>query len=179
MPTVLASTIANPFITELKQEIQKISPSQPKPTLVGFLANADPAAKKYAEWTANTCQEVGINFKLIEVPRTDLEDKIVEANEDPSIHGIMVYYPVFGGNQDQYIANTVSFEKDVEGLCHKYRYNMYHNIRFIDKKESKKCIIPCTPLAVVKIMEFVGVYNKILPFGNRLHGRIITIVNRR
>jgi methylenetetrahydrofolate dehydrogenase (NAD+) len=108
-----------------------------------------------------------------------LEDNIILANDDKSINGIMVYYPVFGGAQDQYLQNIVSISKDVEGLCHKYRYNMYHNIRFLDQLETRKCIIPCTPLAIVKIMEHVGVYNPILPFGNRLHGKIITIINRR
>ena len=55
---------------------------------------------------------------------------------------------------------------------------MYHNIRFMDKLETEKCIIPCTPLAMVKILEYIGVYNKILHYGNRLHGRTITIINR-
>ena len=27
-------------------------------------------------------------------------------------------------------------------------------------------------------MEYIGVYNPVLPYGNRLHGRIITIINR-
>ncbi|KAI8911814.1 hypothetical protein EDD86DRAFT_203341 [Gorgonomyces haynaldii] len=173
--TVLASEVAKPFIDEIKLQISQL---EEKPKLVGFLANEDPAAKMYAEWTAKTCQQTGIVFELRECPRTELEDKIVDANEDPSVHGIMVYYPVFGGTQDQYLQNTVAVEKDVEGLCHKYRYNLYHNIRFLDKQETKKCIIPCTPLAIVKIMEHIGAYNKILPFGNRLHGRIVTIVNR-
>ena len=55
---------------------------------------------------------------------------------------------------------------------------MYHNIRYLDKEETRKCIIPCTPLAIVKILEHVGAYNSILEYGNRLHGRIITIMNR-
>ncbi|KND01335.1 methylenetetrahydrofolate dehydrogenase (NAD(+)) [Spizellomyces punctatus DAOM BR117] len=172
---VKVSDVAAPFIQELKDQISKL---EVKPLLVAFLANDDPAAKKYAEWTEKTCAETGLRFELRECPRTELEDRIVEANEDPNVHGIMVYYPVFGGTQDGYIQNTVSYRKDVEGLCHKYRYNMYHNIRYLDQQETQKCIIPCTPLAMVKILEHIGVYNKILPYGNRLHGRIITVINR-
>ena len=55
---------------------------------------------------------------------------------------------------------------------------MYHNIRFMDETQTMKCIIPCTPLAMVKFLEYIGVYNRILDYGRRLHGRIITIVNR-
>ncbi|KAJ3107730.1 hypothetical protein HDU97_003400 [Phlyctochytrium planicorne] len=148
------------------------------PLLASFLANEDPAAVKYAEWTGKTCEECGVRFELRQCGRTELEDKLVEANQDPEVNGIMIYYPVFAGTQDQYIQNSVSVQKDVEGLCHTYRYNMYHNIRFLDKANTQKCIIPCTPLAVIKILEFIGAYNKVLEEGNRLHGRTITVINR-
>lgn len=41
-----------------------------------------------------------------------------------------------------------------------------------------KSIIPCTPLAVVKCLEHIGVYNKILPYGDRAYGKTITVINR-
>lgn len=41
-----------------------------------------------------------------------------------------------------------------------------------------KSIIPCTPLAIVKCLEYVGVYNKILPYGDRAYGKTITVINR-
>lgn len=91
----------------------------------------------------------------------------------------MVYYPVFGDPQDQYIQSVVSTSKDVEGLCHTYKFNMYHNVRYLDPKtQKKKCIIPCTPLALVKVLEYLGVYNTVLPYGNRLYGKTIVVVNR-
>lgn len=55
---------------------------------------------------------------------------------------------------------------------------MYHNIRFLDKAETQKSILPCTPLAMVKILEYLGVYNTLIPYGNRLYGKTISIVNR-
>lgn len=44
--------------------------------------------------------------------------------------------------------------KDVEGLGHKFVYNVYHNIRFMNETETMKSIIPCTPLACVKVCIF-------------------------
>ncbi|KAF9320089.1 NAD-dependent 5,10-methylenetetrahydrafolate dehydrogenase [Podila horticola] len=172
---VLAQGISVSYREELKNTIKA---RNIRPKLVGFLANEDPAAAKYAEWTAKTCAESGVEFELRTCARNDLEDKIIEANQDAGIHGIMVYYPVFGDRQDQYLQNVVDVSKDVEGLHHKYVYNMYHNIRFLDAAKTKKCIIPCTPLGLVKVMEYVGVYNGILPHGNRLHGRVVTVINR-
>ena len=42
----------------------------------------------------------------------------------------------------------------------------------------QKSILPCTPLAIIKILEYLQVYNPILPYGNRLFGHSITVVNR-
>ncbi|KAI8822198.1 uncharacterized protein EV422DRAFT_526013 [Fimicolochytrium jonesii] len=173
--TISAANVAESFISELKQQITAL---ETKPLLVAFLANEDPAAAKYAEWSAKTCAETGLRFECRRCPRTELEDRLIEANEDKNVHGIMVYYPVFGGTQDGYIQNIVSPQKDVEGLCFKYRYNMYHNVRYLDKENTIKCILPCTPLALVKILEYIGAYNKILNYGDRLHGKTITIINR-
>ncbi|CAM0139491.1 unnamed protein product [Umbelopsis sp. WA50703] len=173
--TVLASKVSASFRDQIKKDIKE---RNVKPKLVGFLANEDPAAIKYAEWTAKTCAETGCEFELRKVDKQDLEQKIDEANDEADVNGIMVYYPVFGGKQDQYLQNCVSIYKDVEGLTFKYIYNVYHNIRFLDTDETTKCIIPCTPLAVVKIMEYIGVYNAVLPYGNRLYGRTITVINR-
>lgn len=58
---------------------------------------------------------------------------------------------------------------------------MYQNIRFLDPSSptpQQKSILPCTPLAVIKILEFLHIYNPILPYGNRLFGHTICVVNR-
>ncbi|KAI9223689.1 hypothetical protein BC828DRAFT_344712 [Blastocladiella britannica] len=174
--TYLAAGISKKFSDEVRRDVAAL-PSQP--VMVGFLANTDPAARTYADWTAKACEEVGVKFDLRVVERTMLEDAIMTANRDKGVHGIMVYYPVFGTSQDGYLQSCVSPAKDVEGLCHTYRYNMYHNIRFLDEPTNeKKCIIPCTPLAVVKILEHLHVYNPMLPYGQRLYGKTIAVVNR-
>ncbi|KAF2277533.1 bifunctional protein [Westerdykella ornata] len=172
---VLANNIAKSLLEEVHEGLKKI-PHKPK--LVGFLASADPAARVYAEWTGKTCHENGFVFELREVDREELEDAILDANSDPAVDGIIVYYPIFGSRQDQYLQQIVSIDKDVEGLSHRYIFNMYQNIRFLDLQNTKKSILPCTPLAVIKILEYLRIYNTILPYGNRLHGRTVTVINR-
>lgn len=41
-----------------------------------------------------------------------------------------------------------------------------------------KSILPCTPLAIVKCLEHTGVYNTILPYGDRAYGKTVTVINR-
>lgn len=76
-----------------------MSKLDPPPKLVGFLANTDPAAKMYADFTKKTSLECGFRFDTREVNKEDLEDAIMDANEDTDVDGIMVYFPVFGDRQ--------------------------------------------------------------------------------
>lgn len=174
--TILASTIAKQYVEEITSEVAKL-PFKPK--VVGFLGNGDPASKTYASWTGKTCESLGFVYELKEVSKFDLEASIISANKDDNVHGIMVYFPVFGDNQDQYLQQLISPEKDVEGLNFMYYHNLYHNVRFLDSPTNEqKSILPCTPLAMVKILEYLGVYNKHLHYGNRLYGKKVLVVNR-
>lgn len=51
---ILAQGIAKGLLAEVKEGLQKLSI---KPKLVGLLANDDPAAKMYADWSMATCIE--------------------------------------------------------------------------------------------------------------------------
>ncbi|KAK2069675.1 hypothetical protein P8C59_004230 [Phyllachora maydis] len=179
---ILAETIANKLLAEVQQTKATVQMTGAgRPCLAAFLANDDPAALKYAEWSKKTCEENGFDFDLRSVGKEVLEEAIVAANEDPAVHGIMVYYPIWAGNptHDNYIQETVALPKDVEGLCHRHLYNMYHNIRFLDPPaNTRKSILPCTPLAIVKTLEHLQIYNPILAYGNRLFGKTITVINR-
>jgi len=173
---VLAASIAK----LLSQEVQAgLAALDRKPHLHGFLANKDPAARMYAEWTGKTCRENGFDFTIREVEREDLEDELRNANSDDAVDGVIVYYPVFDSKRDRTLQWTVSMYKDVEGLSPQLISNMYQNIRFLDPPNNlQKSILPCTPLACIKILEHLRVYNTFLDYGKRLFGRRITVINR-
>ncbi|KAK1829877.1 methylenetetrahydrofolate dehydrogenase [Podospora conica] len=179
---ILADTIAKKLLGEVHEMLVKVQSERPtKPTLAAFLANDDPAAAQYAEWSKKTCEENGFAFDLHRVDKENLEEAIVAANNDASVDGIIVYYPIWTNNQqqDRYIQETVALSKDVEGLCHTHLFNMYHNARFLDPPSNlKKSILPCTPLAIVKALEHLQVYNPVLAPGNRLFGKTVTVINR-
>ncbi|KAH8830187.1 NAD-P-binding protein [Flagelloscypha sp. PMI_526] len=172
-----------------------------KPKLCGILSTTNAPSKWYADFTKKHCQDVGVEFELKlcgagrkwnhAPPGEGVEEAIIEANGNESIDGIMVYFPIFGGQQ------IVLPVKDVEGLHFKYAFNLYHNIRFIQPstlltpnvsslKEQHvtenqpdgmvKSILPCTPLAVVKVLEYTGTYNMLLSYGDRAWGKVITVL---
>ncbi|KAG0677968.1 NAD-dependent 5,10-methylenetetrahydrafolate dehydrogenase [Kluyveromyces marxianus] len=178
--TILASSVSKTYVEEITEKVNSLRDVRPEgPLLVGFLANNDPAAEMYASWTQKTCESMGFRYELRKIEDKDfLEEAIIDANQDDAVDGIMIYFPVFGNAQDQYLQQVVAREKDVEGLNHVYYQNMYHNIRYLDNEKQLKSILPCTPLAVVKILEYLKVYNNLLPEGNRLYGKKCVVVNR-
>lgn len=172
MTIIDAGAVAAAFDSEIKEAVAKGAHVK----LVGLLANDDKEARMYANWTKKACERVGIAYELRECARLDLEEVVIDLNNDPEVHGILIYYPVFGGQMDDYIQNIVSIKKDVEGMNYRYRYALYHNERFIEP--GKRCIVPCTPLACVKIIEHAGAYDKSLPVGKQLQGKVVTVINR-
>ena len=157
------------------------------PLLVGLLANKDPAAKKYAEWTARACKADGLRYELrtLEDP-IDVENALMDANDDPRVHGIIVYYPIFGQiesfsgeSHDDFLRDSISFKCDVEGLCHTYRTNLYRNVRFLDyPANTQKCLLPCTSLSVMKILEQCPGCCDRKKIGRQMEGKIVTVINR-
>lgn len=184
--------VAEAFNLEIRDTVAKlVSAGKGHPKLVGFLSNEDPAGEVYARMTSRACEKNGIAYELRRPGRHELESAVIAANEDPDVHGIIVYYPVFGTQKDMYLRDVVSFEKDVEGLNHRYRYALYHNIRTLDEYrgcsyalgaastvEPKKCVLPCTPLACVKLLEDLGAYDKAAPVRKQLAGRTCIVFNR-
>ncbi|PWN44348.1 NAD(P)-binding protein, partial [Ceraceosorus guamensis] len=241
-----AATIVAPFQKQISDaNAARLDTGKRKAKLVGILATPSGPSVAYAEWTKKACEAVGIEFEIwktwddSEAPingddepmnggtseqsadvelEGDVEDLIIAANADAKVHGIMIYYPIFGGRQDTYLQQIVDPRKDVEGLHFSYCWNMYHNVRWISPKQLggapgtvteprggnlsptmrrlslsspdgasaeeavpkgfAKSILPCTPLAIVKCLEALGVYDTSLPYGDRLYGKTITVVNR-
>jgi methylenetetrahydrofolate dehydrogenase (NAD+) len=227
---VSAASIAKPFQEDVANVISKRNAQgKTTPKLVGILATPSPPSVAYAEWTKKACEQVGIKFEIwktwqdyqqdvkqssndmqgVEKEKldtdleADVEDLIIAANADDDIHGIMIYYPIFGGRQDTYLQQILDPRKDVEGLHFSYCWNMYHNVRWVLPKQIggapgtttevaigpvqreddipagfAKSILPCTPLAIVKCLEAMEVYDANLPYGDRLYGKVITVINR-
>ncbi|KAJ8086997.1 Methylenetetrahydrofolate dehydrogenase [NAD(+)] [Marasmius tenuissimus] len=188
-----ADPIANTFREEVKTTLaQRDRP----PKLVGILATSSEPSRLYSEFTKKQCEALGFEYSVRKTGSASspdladgdgVEEAILEANEDDSVDGILVVSPL----------------KDVEGLHFKFHYNLYHNVRFIRPQSLTavvtttsndagltvaendeppvgmvKSIIPCTPLAIVKSLEVIGVYNKILPYGDRAYGKTICVINR-
>ena len=146
--------VAASYRAELRAALVEL----PEPLVLrGLLAQESGPSATYAEYTRRACEDVGVRFDLQHVARLDAERAITDANQDPSVHGIFIYYPIFGTQQDTYLRDRVSPQKDVEGLHPFWATSLYANRRYVDEGRTQKAILPCTPLAIVKLLEAAGV----------------------
>ena len=146
-----------------------------KINIVGLLASEDPASITYSEYARNGCEDAGISFNLITVNPDSIEQILSEANSDNTVHGIFIYYPIWNDYRDAEIRNMVSPHKDVEGLTSYWIKKLYANDRFDDTEKRNKAILPCTPLAITKLLQETEAY---MPYGLPFKGQTITIFNR-
>lgn len=91
-----ADAIAETFRTEIKSAL---SNATRPPKLVGILATSASPSKFYSEFTKKQCDALGVEFVLRTTgqaadeslaPGEGVEEAIIEANEDPTVNGIMV-----------------------------------------------------------------------------------------
>jgi methylenetetrahydrofolate dehydrogenase (NAD+) len=157
-----------------------------RPKLIALLSDScDASSYKYAEMTQKNCIKNGIDFQIQILPILSVESYIKWANNDSEIDGIIVYYPIFGEiehdkseSMDNYLKDLINHKKDVEGLSHYYRFNLYHDIKSNIYFTPLHNIAPCTALAIIKCLEYLGQYcNNNLPH-NKLCDKIVTIINR-
>jgi methylenetetrahydrofolate dehydrogenase (NADP+)/methenyltetrahydrofolate cyclohydrolase len=99
---------------------------------------------------------VGVTFDLRHIKRLEAEADVLAVNADPRVHGVIVYYPVFGTQQDTYIRELIDPNKDIEGLHPFWARCLYENRRFLDPALPMKAILPCTPLAIMKLLDAAG-----------------------
>jgi len=168
--------IAKDFRKQVAQQVAKLTVPL---KLVGFLSADNAPSQTYANYTKAGCDDVGIQYELRQVNKLALAAAIDEANADPAVHGIMVYYPIFATDQDAYIKDLVDHRKDIEGLNSYWVRMLYHNQRYVDAAKSKQALLPCTPLAVIKLLEAAGALRRSkADHGVPLQGQTVVIFNR-
>ncbi len=156
--------IARKIKEEVKDEVEKLkSKYQKVPNIVTIKIGNDSSSELYLKLRNKACNEVGIKSESMIFEETVKEDVIVKTindlNNDSKVHGILIQYPVPKHISEDKLMRTVSPKKDVEGLN---PYNMGSVVL------GEELIVPCTPLAVLKILESEK---------EELKGKNITIVN--
>ena len=122
-----------------------------KAGLAVVLVGEDAASQVYVRNKGVATKEVGMNSLEFRLPadtaQDALLDKIRALNENPDVHGILVQFPVPDQISQQAVIDTISPEKDVDGL-HPVNAGRLASGHFTG---AGAALAPCTPQGSVML----------------------------
>ena len=149
------------ILNELKQDIEKLNR---KLKLVVIQVGEDPASTVYVNQKSKMANSLNYDFNHIKLDENVSEDKIIELldklNNDDLVTGILVQMPLPKHLDSKKIQNSITPEKDVDGLTNINMGKLSHN---------EECLIPCTPIGIVDLLNYYNI---------EISGKNVTIVGR-
>jgi methylenetetrahydrofolate dehydrogenase (NADP+)/methenyltetrahydrofolate cyclohydrolase len=142
--------IAEDIRKKISNEVDELeSKYKNTPNITTIKIGSDPSSELYLKLRDNACKEVGIESNRLEFPKDvsekEILDSIKKLNNDGKVHGILIQYPVPNHISPDKLMKAIDYKKDVEG------FNPFNMGRTLIGDEH---IVPCTPLAVLTILEY-------------------------
>ena len=147
------------LLKELKKKYRKLDLG-----LAVIQVGDDFASTKYIAQKEKLANELGVDFKLIKLDKTNTKDlcsEIDKLNDDKNIQGIIVQLPIPKDIDYEVIRNRIDPDKDIDGV------NDINIIRLFNGRSD--ALVPCTALGIMKILDFYKI---------DLKGMDVTIIGR-
>lgn len=134
----------------IKTEVAKLDK---KPTLAVIITSDNEAGKIYVRNKKRACENTGINSITVEFDETVSDEeflsKIDELNKNPEVDAIMVQLPIPRHLDTEKILNSISPEKDADGLH-------YINAGKLFTGQIPNSVA-CTPKGIIRILDEYGI----------------------
>ena len=139
---------------EIKERIKNLTKTcDLNPCLAVIRVGSDPSDLAYERGLSKTCDTLGIEFRVYEYP-ADIGKEAFEAafpdiNQDPAVHGILLFRPLPSQLDERRIAEMISPAKDVDCM------SPSNFAKLIMGDTSGYA--PCTAEAVIRLCEYMKV----------------------
>jgi len=118
------------------------------PILATILVGSDPASGTYVRMKSNACERVGMKSLKVELDeKTSTEEllkKIIELNNNPEVHGILLQHPVPSQIDERLCFDTIDIAKDVDGVT---------SLGFGKMAMNEPAFGSCTPQGIMRLLE--------------------------
>lgn len=140
---------SNDIKEELAQKVQELKALGKKtPHLAAVIVGNDGASRTYVNAKVKTCEKVGFNSTLIELPDTiseeDLLAQVQELNNNDDIDGFIVQLPLPDHIDEHKVTLAIKPSKDVDG---------FHPENLGRMMLGLPCFLPATPAGIVEILD--------------------------
>lgn len=134
---------------EIAAEVAKMRERGEKvPHLAAIIVGNDGASLTYVGSKVRSCEKVGFESTLVQLPSTtselELLKKIEELNQDENIDGFIVQLPLPEQIDTQRVLLAVDPDKDVDG---------FHPTNFGKMALDMSTFIPATPFGILELLE--------------------------
>jgi methylenetetrahydrofolate dehydrogenase (NADP+)/methenyltetrahydrofolate cyclohydrolase len=141
--------ISNEIKEEIAAEVAKMRERGEKvPHLAAVIVGNDGASLTYVGSKVRSCEKVGFESTLVQLPSTtselELLKKIEELNRDENIDGFIVQLPLPEQINTQRVLLAVDPDKDVDG---------FHPTNFGKMALDMSTFIPATPFGILELLE--------------------------
>jgi len=157
--------IAEKIKEEIKQEILKLGFN---PVLASLMVGDDAGAEAYVKSQAKAAENLGIVYQFHKLAQDTSENALIEfikkLNADKNVNGIIIQMPLPAQIDYKKISQFILAEKDVEGMhpdnIGKIVFGTSTSLSANGEQSrtiGKAKILPCTPAAVMELLNSTGV----------------------
>ena len=122
------------------------------PCLAVIIVGDNPASRSYVRGKIKAAEFVGMDSRLVELPEDITEAALLELiavlNADEAVDGLLVQLPLPRHIDEDRVIDAIAIGKDVDG---------FHPQNVANLWLGRKCIVPCTPKGIIKMIETTGI----------------------
>ena len=162
--------VSRDLLASVAESARRLTARGVRPGLSVVLVGQDPASQVYVRAKGKAAVECGFRSEQHDLAATTSEDELLalvrRLNADPDVDGILVQLPLPKHMRAANILEAIAPRKDVDG---------FHpiNVGFASIGELKRALVPCTPAAVMILIEKTAA-----ALGERLAGKDAVVIGR-
>ncbi len=144
--------VAAKVMESLVQRTAALRDTGHQASLDALIVGANQSGSVYAANQAKMCAEVGIEYRLHELPEASTQEDILalidRLNADDQVTAIMLHLPLPQGVGTELVQSRIDVSKDVEGVNPANIGNVLYG---------RRSLVPCTALATMTLIESTGI----------------------
>lgn len=157
--------VANAMKQELTEKVQRLKEQGIDPCLTIIRVGRREEDLSYERGARKRMEMLGISCRVVElaenIEQEEFEEEFCKVNDDPSVHGILLFRPLPRQLNEEVIKRIIRPEKDMDGM------SLVNTAKVFAGDDSGYA--PCTAEAVIKMLEHYNI---------ELKGKKVTVVGR-
>lgn len=162
---LLGAPVTEALNERMIADVEELKGKGIEPTLCIFRVGERPDDLSYEKGATKRCDKIGVTVKNVVLPadvdQETFDKTLTEINEDPSIHGILMFRPLPKQLDNEKARQMLNPAKDVDGCTDGSLAGVFTN--------TKTGFPPCTAQAAMEILKFYDV---------PMRGKTATVIGR-